>query len=187
MAFDFDSLQRDMVAALVRAVPAWRAAHPEQQLYAFALTSSDDRAGVGPELNTRQALDAALQAQPEDDPDELAAKQWSPDELGDLALGLGAEEFQTLHMRLAEHVWELGPIRGWLIRRRVDRFMLDVLAAADEAGAFGGGAEREAVTLFVHLTDCNASLKLQNKAVRRLNPPAVAEAYFASLPPRWRV
>lgn len=56
--------------------------------------------------------------------------------------------------------------------RFITKVLTDVLADLDDEGIFGAGAEREKVVLFVSVSDCDATVRIENRSARRLNSKA---------------
>ncbi len=76
---------------------------------------------------------------------------------------------------------------GHAFKRNALCAMVDALTDLDRQGLFGDGKRREEITLFVEITDSDASDIVKLKTARLLNPPRTARRLTAALPPSGRL
>jgi hypothetical protein len=157
-----------------------RATQPDETIYAFALYTDDDVAGVWPAANTEEGFAEAVARYNFTDERNNAGIRFSTGEWK--YEGFGTQHFRqsadVLRSMAEEHADGEAFAR---FRQQVLDLMVEVLAALDAEGVFGRGPERERLTLLCAVTDADESgEEFSERSIRTLNPPAVVAAYEAT-------
>jgi len=168
---------------------------PGEHICAFALVTDDDALGahgVGDTIERRKKRLGARE--PRNDAERRYHDWefgWNTGEWDEIyseehprteAPGIGAKEYLTGMMSFQER-WssQEGHSEG-MFRPNSLRAMVDALADLDGEGLFGKGLARDAITLFVEITDSDDSDAAKLATARMLNPPKAAQALTRSLP-----
>jgi hypothetical protein len=192
-SLDFAHLRRQIAEAAARVYATVRAANPGESFYAFALCTVDDVSSIIPNLNTEAAFAKAA---------EVARADTSHRELLD-SIGVSFEASLLGDYRWYPFDWTLGagqdPSFGALNASLqaatqagdeddafdFDTFKAQVLAAmvlglgdARASGAFGAGAERDAITLFCTIADSADAPWFIEDSARRLNSAATFQVFY---------
>lgn len=165
-----------------------------EHVCAFALVTDDDLMGASGAGDTAERRDARLKAR---QPRNAAEKKylewefaWNTGQWEDVY----TKEQPCTRKRLSAKEYFAGMIsfqRQWAaqtgrsehaFKRRALRAMVDALADLDAEGLFGERPRREEITLFVEITDSDASDIVKLKTARMLNPPRAAKRLTAALP-----
>ena len=98
--------------------------------------------------------------------------------------GFNVPESQELDAILNEvDLWDVYSREGIARPQKfLTRLMTEVLADLDREGVFGTGAPREKVVLFVTITDSDASIFVENRSAKKLNPRSSLSEFLDRLP-----
>lgn len=190
------SLIRDWARESFKTIQIRRA---DERFYAFALYTDDGAMTVCAAASTEESFQRRLQndAEQEHSFDAVAyAREYRSDEASDHRkflrwatteweyAGFDVPEHEELHAAMSKvDLWEIYGREG--VSRPLTyltRLMTDVLADLDREGAFGVGAERERVVLFVSVADSDACTFIENRSAKRLNPAPMLSEYLDRLP-----
>lgn len=175
---DFSDFQREIADAARATFKALRALHPDEHFYAFALYTDSGAMTVVPAANSVEGLSRvrAQQAVADDDPDPWYV--WGCPEWAYAAAE--ASPFNAICGKLADEVLSPTFVRSRFAEfsRQLHADMIEALRLLDRDGLFGTGEAREAITLFVSISDDDAAEALENESAKALNPPAVADTFL---------
>jgi hypothetical protein len=172
----FAELQARYREAARSAFAQVRASRPGETLYAFALYTDGDCIATTAAVNTEEGLRRRLAGEHDVDADDLAYYRWSTGEWQ--AEGIGSAGFPPFDEMMAFlTLWEGEGKSHRAFRRRVLDAMVAALKALDGEGEFGRGAAREAITLFITITDCDEDFVVENRSARILNSREVARRF----------
>ena len=166
-----------------------RRAHPQEAFYAFALYTDEGWMTIVPAANSEEGFRRAT-GEGMDPVNRRyyrwATAEWAYETAGD-------EHFDAANALLntpppgaeptdeeADEAEEAEEARRY--REKGDALlgsMVEGLRLLDAEGFFGTGEAREAVTLFVSISDSDEAEALETSSARQLNPPAVAAAFAA--------
>lgn len=176
----FPGFARDIADAARTAYRALLAAHPGERFYAFALYTDSGAMTVVPSANSEEGLERSrMRLDRGSDQPAPAWLIWGTAEWAYEAAE--ADSFNALSKRLADTV--NGPsvsdaqFGGFFRSLQLD--MIEALRLLDREGLFGTGEAREAMTLFVSISDDDGANALENESATILNPPAVANRFIA--------
>jgi hypothetical protein len=173
MDLDFEPLTAAIIVAARAAFTEARETWPDENYFAYALSTIDDATYVGASANSHENHAAIAEANDveEGTPDD-EYYQWSPCEWGELEY-LGADGFEPVDALLQE-LYEATPDEGHAtFAEGVRRSMQDALAALDAEGFFGKGRARAKVTLFCTVYDSERAEEYEDATAEALNTRAV--------------
>jgi hypothetical protein len=188
---------RDILQENAReAFHALRRSRPGEHIYAFALDTDDDAIGASPFGSTEESLAAKLRDYPASTAMEriqyTLAFRWSPHEWPGIysesmpASGQGLPSLEEMMEFM--NAWTANPGHSMkAYRRQVFRAMVDALRSLDEEGLFGNGSARNAILLFISISDSQDAGFLEIESARSLNPRSAwrRAARTIPLPVRW--
>lgn len=188
---DFACVRREIQGAARRAFDAVRAAHRDETFYAFALYSDDSAMTVCPMANPEEGYERCVKRYQADQSYlEFLASHGIPFDIcmtnfrwgsGEWAYDCGgAEQFGTVcEMINAGGRYDAEDPEGFVnFKGRLFASMVLGLGDLDAEGSFGTGKARERVTLLCSVSDSACAVWLEEESARRLNPPAVFEAFW---------
>ncbi len=163
---DFELLADEVTAGARSAFDSVRAAHPDQQLDAFALYSDSDAMTICHMVNSREEMAKVAE---EDHPDfKWICQEWSLEE--------GGDELEVAYrLILLHHRGFPFEVERGVYREGVFDACIRALERLDAEGAFGHGKARDGVRVLFEVSDDEDV----PGAHERLNPPAVFAAYKA--------
>lgn len=176
----FPGFAQDIANAARATYRALRAAHPDERFYAFALYTDSGAMTVVPSANSEEGLARSRQqSDPGDDRTAPAWLRWGTAEWAYEAAE--AQAFNPLCKRLAGAVMSpaVPEAEFGAFFKALQRDMIEALRLLDREGLFGAGEAREAITLFVSISDDDGADALENESATALNPPAVAQRFIA--------
>ncbi|QRR07156.1 DUF4303 domain-containing protein [Burkholderia sp. MS455] len=173
---DFSDFQREIADAARATFKALRALHPDEHFYAFALYTDSGAMTVVPAANSVEGLSRVRAQQAVADPDPWYV--WGCPEWAYAAAE--ASPFNVICGKLADEVLSPTFVRSRFAEfsRQLHADMIEALRLLDRDGLFGTGEAREAITLFVSISDDDAAEALENESAKALNPPAVADKFL---------
>jgi hypothetical protein len=176
----FHELQMRYRDAARSAVEELRAMKPDETLYAFALYTDDDCCATSAAANTEEALQRKL------DKEALRLKQAgeSLQKYGGLDYyrwATGEWDYEGIGHNGFPSYEEMEAMQEGKSSKAFKRGVLDAMVGAlkelDSAGVFGTGPQREGITLFVTITDCDEAVHIEDRSARRLNPRQIARRF----------
>ncbi len=188
---DFSLLRREIKEATRRAFDAVRAQHLDETFYAFALYSDDSAMTVCPAANTEEGCDRCVTRYRADGwyaeaiashgitfDEEMSTFRWSTAEWAYECEG--SEQFGAVYELVnVEGRYDDEDPEGFVnFKGRVFASMVMGLRDLDAEGYFGTGEARQRVTLLCSVSDSWCAVWLEEESARRLNPPAVFEAFW---------
>ncbi len=178
---DFAEVRRLVAAAAKKTYADLRAENPGEQFYAFALYDSDDATGPQVSANSEEKFQELLARHRRSyekqgrrfGPREEASYRWGTAEWWHEACS-EARDFGPAYELLEEMSGEAsGREAHPEFRAHAFAAMIGALCDLDRDGVFGVGAAREAITLFVSISDSADAEWLERESARLANPPAV--------------
>lgn len=190
---DFPLLRQRIATAARHTFHAVRTAHPNEQLYAFALYTDDTAVGVVPSLNTEEAYQRTIAKLMADE----ETREWYEEKnisfadslLGDYRWSPYEWNYECVEREAFEPVMKLINNRGMGFYDEHDplgfvKFKAGVLAAMVLAladleleGVFGRGSDREALTVYCSIPSSDCTVWLEQDSARRLNPPQITQTF----------
>jgi len=157
-----------------------RARLPHETIYAFALYTDDDGVATSVVANTEESLQRKLDRGGVEE-NEVMHYRWDPAEWEYEGIETPAFPSRDDMEEFAER-WERQGKSYRSFRGKVFASMVDALKDLDRAGVFGEGAEREAITAFVAISDSDESALLEDRSARAINPSKVARRFRQRCP-----
>lgn len=157
-SFDFDQLRTEIREGARQAFTACRAAHPDENINAFALISDDSAMTILPVANSEEAR----QKKGAEEDFLWNAAEWSYQD-GDEFLDVA---YRMILPRCQDVPFE---IEFQDFRRDFIESCVKALEDLDHEGFFGTGVKRENVVVLFQIPDSNYI----DDAIRRLNTPAM--------------
>ena len=177
MPIDETKLRTSIRNAAKRAFTEVRRAHKGESFYAFALYTDEGLMTVMPAANTEQGYARAVEKYGYTKTADKNYVRWATAEWA--YEGAGADHFDAACKLLnSDKRDDTDDDRGYrAFANKVIGSMVGALRELDGAGFFGGGDERERVTLFVTVSDSDAAAQIEKESAKQLNPPAVAKRF----------
>jgi hypothetical protein len=175
----FQQVRRAMVEATRLTFDDYRKEHAGETFYAFALYTDNYAHGLGPGSQTEEAYQRRLAENTMYGEDELGLLRYCPDEWDrDYCGTLRAEWSQVSD--LLDPILDDDNLTWQQAARPAFETMIQTLADLDDEGFFSRGAEREAITLMIWITDSSLAEEWWAKSVKRLNPAKVYKRFITS-------
>jgi hypothetical protein len=183
----FEKARRAMVEAARLTFDDYRRAHPDETFYAFALYADNQGDGLSPASHTQEAYESQLAVNSMYAEDELGLLRYCPDEWSSAYTGSARRDEWSKVSSLLDPILDDTTLSWEQSSGRVFETMIQALGDLDGEGAFGRGAQREAITLMIWITDSGLARDWWARSVRSLNPRTVYERFISEIPAEYRV
>jgi hypothetical protein len=184
----FERVRRAMVEATRLIFTDYRKDHAGETFYAFALYADNYAQGMNPASQTEEAYQRRLAKNTMYGPGELGLLRYCPDEWDMDYCGTHRDEEWSKVTDLLDPILEDDNLTWEQAARPAFETMIQALAELDQEGFFGRGADREAVTLMIWITDSSLAEEWWAKSVKQLNPAKVYERFITSgIPENYKV
>jgi hypothetical protein len=177
---EYAKLRLAMAKAARSTFKEYRDRHPAERLYVYALYTDDDATGAIPAANSVQSVEQTKKRYSSrgSKVPNLAYLRYDPAEWSHIGVRAGNKEWKAIG-EMTDALSEDGSISLGERRRNLLQAMLLSLKDLDQEGFFGVGAEREAVTLMIWITDSADAETWRQRSIRELNPRVVHERFLA--------
>jgi Domain of unknown function (DUF4303) len=172
MGMDWNALGLEIHEAARKVFDDLKKAHPEEEVYAYALYTDSGAMTVLGSANSVRGFEKAISQQPDTSPATLAYYKWATSEWA--YEGWKSSYFNEIseQLRTSKDRADFSSFK-----RNILASMKGALKKLDEEGFFGTGAEREKVVLFISVTDDDSAESVENESAILLNPKSIAEKF----------
>jgi hypothetical protein len=183
----FEQARRAIVEAARLTFDDYRHAHPHESFYAFAMYADNRGRGLSPASHTEESYASQLAVNSVYAEDELGLLRYCPDEWSTDYTGSVRRDEWLQVTRLLDPVLDDRTLSWEQSSGRVFETMIQALGELDDEGGFGRGAQREAITLMIWISDSGLARDWWARSVRSLNPRTVYERFVSEITGEYRV